>query len=529
MDEMNVSINTITLKLYKPSLRKRIIIDEAMLNYSKAYQYLLDKAEEEIEVIAKVYKDNKGKYRANDISKWISKDLYKELNRFSVEPFKDSIKIDFAASLAGYLNLKSNGNDIKFPSAYMSEEAIEKTITEYMESCESFQSIESKIKKITDKAGSLRPIFFCRYATNRNYSLIYNPKNQRYYAKIHLLNVKSEKREVLAKPIGKILKYIDKNKSIFEYSSSRKTFLLFPLAFGKWQEEYIKAAIENPDIIKTARLLKRKGEYFLSINLVKDRPQLIEAENYMGISRGIDNVINYAIVDKEGKIVKQDFKNVENSNITENKIHEVANYLVKVAEYNKCQVIMEKLTDKADRLAYTDKDGKRYTPALESGKYNKLVNILDYKIQDKGLKPIIKVSSINIFYTCPHCGRNSKANRFSSKMLICTSCGIAEDIEKAGSLNLAKRLIKNSKDTIKIKAENTIEGFKLTNEELGFEFYPANPYDCVKEFKEEIDKYIKKFYDNIDIESKSENFKKRYSLIKKIEANKDVFQFIMID
>ena len=100
------------------------------------------------------------------------------------------------------------------------------------------------------------------------------------------------------------------------------------------------------------------------------------------------------------------------------------------------------------------------------------------------------------------------------------------DIDKTGSLNLARKLIKYSNDKIKIIVEDTQNGVKFINTDLEFEFYPQNPYDCIDEFNIEIDKLIKSFYDNINIESKNINFMKKLSMIKKIEKNRKSFELI---
>jgi len=473
-------------------------MDEAMENYSKAFSYLLSRACEEIEAIEEKYK---GKYKANYIAKWVEGSLDKELNSFGIEPFKDSIKMDFAAVLSGYLNLKTKGKAGNYPSIYMEEQMYKRK----------------------------RPIFFCRYSTKRNYSLLYNEEKDRYYAKIYLMNVKNEKRKRPMKFQGKALRYIDKNREPFLENGKKRSYVMFPLSFGKWQEKYLKEAIENPEMLKTARLFKRKKDYYLSINIVKDICSNIDAENYMGISRGIDNGVNYTIVDKNGELLCDGFRKIADKNISVNIIHDTSNHLLKIALENKCQVIMEKLIEIGDNLSWEDGTGKTCNPILNCSKYNELFNILNYKLKNNGLPSIVRVSSVAIFNTCPYCGKNSKANRFSREMLMCTSCGTTVEVEKAGPMNLSRRLIKYENHKIKIIVENTDRGLKFTNRELDFEFYPVNPYDCVNEFTEEIEKTIKNFYDNIDIEAKRTSFKKRYNLIKKIEKNKNAFELISIN
>ena len=526
------SMSTIILKLYKPSLRKRIIIDEAMENYSKAFQYLLDKAENEIDIIKEKYVSVTGACRASYLTKWIDGDLLKELNKFSIEPFKDSIKIDFAATLAGYFNLKYKDNSVKYPSAYITNEVLEKEYDGIMEDGADYKStyiLEDKINKIISKSYKHRALFFCRYSTIRNYSLLYNCENDRYYAKIYLMNVKDEKRKKLGANSCKTLFYISKNKEKFIEALNKKCFILFPLSFGKYQEQFLKVAISNPKTIKTARLTKYKNEYFLHINISKERPQPVKIINYMGVSRGIENALNCAIVDSTGNPICTSFEKKEKNEIYLNKIHEMANSIVNLARENQCQVIMERLVDKGDGLIWKDKQGVSYFPIVNMRKYNKLCFILNYKLPDNGLPPLIKVSGVNIFYTCPSCGVNSKENRFSSEILICTNCGKTVDIEKSGCFNLARKLIKYKNDKIKINTENSRFGLKLTNKDLDFEYYPENPFDCAEEFKGKMNIIAKNFNDNINIESKKANFKKKLSFIRKIEACKDIFEIIEIN
>lgn len=534
---MSEFVRTIVLKIYNPSKEKSDIIDEAILNYTKAYQYILDMTKQDIEAIKEECKDSRGKYNSNYIVKWINKKIDKELNKFSIEPFKDSIKIDFSAMFTQYLSNDAKNDFTKFPSVYIDEETLEaeysKLINGYDEENKILNEeyrkvslIEDKINKLLNKFEKHRAIFFCRYSTKRNYSLLYNSEKDKYYAKIYLMNIKNDKRKAGNVNNSSILRYIDKNNEIFKERASKRCYLIFPLSFGKWQEKYLKEALKNPEILKTARLVKRNNEYFLSINIVKDEVEEIKTVNYIGVSRSFSHAVNYSIVNEKGESITSGFKKIEGDNIADNKIHEIANSLVDIAYENKCQFIMERIVDIGDGLKWQDKDGKNYVPVLDYLSYNKLFNIIKYKAVHRGLPNVIRVSAVNIFYTCPYCNKISRANRFSGKLLICTFCGKTIDVELAGSLNLARKIVKYNKDSIKIKVENTREGLKFTNKELGFEFYPQNPYDCLNEFMEQIDITIKDFYDNIDMESKNIGFKKKYSMIKKIENNKNIFEII---
>lgn len=527
---MGKCIRTIMLKLYKPGKGKKQVLDEAMLNYTEAFQYLLDKAKEDMDVITHECKTIKERYRSAYIKKWINEKYDKDLNIFSIEPFKDSIKIDFAATFCRYLNLKLRGDDSSCPSVHISDLILEKQYKQitlqYINGEKTYLDTENSINNLISKSEKFRPIFFCRYSSKRNYSLLFDADNNKYYAKIYLMNVKSDKRAEHKNSANNSLIYINKNKEIFNEKISKRCYLIFPLCFGKWQESYLKEALQNPEILKTARLIKKEDEYYLAVNIVKEAASLPKPVNFMGVSRGITNLINYCVVDGEGNKIICDSQDLDYENITDNKLYEISNFLAEIAYKHKCQVIMEKLIDKGDGLIWEDKDGRNNVSKLSSPKYNQLLNIINYKISGMGLPEVVRVSPVDIFYTCPSCGNHSKANRFSEELIICTSCGTTMNIENAGSFNLARKLLRYSKDKIKIKVEETPHGVRFINKEIGLEYYPTNPYDCKYEFMEKIDEIIKKFYDNIDTESKFANFRKKLSLIKKLENDKNAFEVI---
>jgi len=543
-----MAMRTITLKLHKPGKRKREIIDEAIYNYSMAYQYLLDKAKEDIDKIQSQYRDGKGRYRSAQISKWIDKDMAKELNKFGIEPFKDSLVIDFGMTVAGYLALKEVRSKTGFPVAYISPERwirdYDENFSELVDGAISESTFERNITKLAKKTSALKPILFCRYDTKRNYCLLYDEKKDRYYAKLYLLNAKSEKRQVIECRKDYRLRYIHKDGGELEASGRRERFILVPLSFGKWQEAFLKKALEDPTILKTARLAKRGDEYFLSLNINIEDKEPIKTENYLGISRGIKNYLNITVVNREGVILDKssigctatdlktqcfnDSKQVSTGIMSRNDLHKLANMVVQKAVDSKAQVIVESFVDKGDRLQWKGENDQVYFPALSCYMYNSLVEILDYKLTGSGLPPPVKVSPVGIFYTCPSCNFHSKDNRFSHDMLICIACGTASYIEEAGSLNLSKKLIQYKKDLLKIKVKRTSDGIEFINEDLGLKFIPSGEKDFLQEFRDEINR-ISESLKTGNTNSKDKSFKKRYSLIKKLEECENFSDIIELE
>lgn len=529
---MYSSIKTIELKLFRPSKRKKQIIDEAMLNYTLAFQYLLDNAKEQIENIKENYMDATGRYKAKNICKWFDSNISCALNNFKIEPLKDSLKMDFAASMAGYLNLAEKGCIVEYPRVHINNKVLNKELNEAMNSnisCnEDLDKVIYRIEKIMKKNESRRPIFFCRYATNRNYCLLHDPLENKYLVKLYLMNANNKKRKSFDTNSNKVLRYVNKDKELFKVHGKREGFIIVPLSFGVWQEKYLKQALENPEILKTARLIKRKKDYYISINLEISNLKEIEIKSYMGISRGIENTINYAIVDKAGVLKQYGFEKLDNYPIQLNSLHKLANNIVEIASRNNSKVVMERLINMGDKINWIGKDGSEYKAQLGCYEYNHLYKILKYKLPEKGLSPPIRVSSTGIFYTCPRCGCNSKYNRFSEKIFICTSCGMSLHIEEAASINLAKIINKYNKDFIKIKLENTSSGIILTNEELGLNILVKDEIDYYSILENEIKKIVTYFKENLDTERKNVGFKKKYSIIKKLEDQEDISKYIKI-
>ena len=527
-----MAIRTIVLKIYKPSTKKKQILDEAMLNYTLAYQYLLDTAQSEMEEIKVNYMDKNGKYSAKRISKWIGSNFNFVLNKFSIEPFKDSLKIDFGSTIAGYLNRLATGELSEYPSSYINEEMFNneynKVMNRYINYDEDAEETLKKVNKLVSKNGNLRPIFFCRYATNRNYCILYNGLKDRYYIKMYLMNSHNENRKKYNENSTTVLKYISKNRDTFKVHGKAEGFLILPVSFGKFQEKYLKLVFKKPEIIKTARLVKRKDEYYLSVNIEIEEMETIEVTNYMGVSRGITNIVNYTIVNKIDDTQVYGNEKSDGNSIKLSKLHEIANRLIKLAKNNNCQMIMEKLIDKGDKLNWIDKNGKSYNSILGCFEYNRLYDILKYKLPANGLPSPIRVSSLGIFYTCPRCASNTKRNRFSDSVFMCTSCGMSLSIEKVGSNNISRKLIKYGNDTVKLKLKDTTKGVRYINRELGIEFSPMGNYGDDDKLRRTINEVINDFYKNMDSEMREKTFKKKYSLIKKLETNDDVLKIIKI-
>lgn len=482
-----MGLRTIHLKIHNPSSLKKNIINQAFLNYNYAYNFLLRKAFEDINNIEANYKSPKGTYSTLGLSKWVDKDLSAKLNDFDVQPFKDSLKLDIGMTLASYFVQKKTNPAMPFPT------------------------IKAEYINMKDK---LRPIYFCRYDTKRSFCLLYDYVNDKFFAKLFLMNIKNAK-ERKSQEFCRGLRYISKDSREVK-ALKKETFLVLPLSFGSWQKSMLVQAIEKPDILRTAHLILKNNQYYLSLSIDLPEEQKIETKTFLGVCRGIESAVNYSIVNSAGDMLLNcclNCKSTVSESELKNDINKLANKIVDIAVENKAIVILQNLTGKGDKLSWND-NGKLIRPVFGCKLYNNLVRILEYKLPQKGLPAPAKVSSVDIFHRCSVCGCNTKKNRFSKDMFICTTCGLSSNLDSLGSYNLATKLIKYETNPIKLKRRITLDGIYLHNDLLGLDlFVPQyqNPFETFKEG-------IKHIFENLEeyTESKGLNRKDVEGIIEKL-------------
>lgn len=495
-----MGLRTIVLKLHKPGKSKRKILDEAILNYNKAYQYLLARAYLDLEEIEEKFKGGQGLYNAGALSKWVSKEISMELNKYDVQPFKDSLKLELGMTLASYLRLKVVKDKVGFPNEGLID------------------------------SGKLRPIYFCRYDIKRSYCLLYDSKKNRYFAKLYLMNCTNAKLVNAQDYKRGKLAYVHNDNRLLERDKKKETFIIVPLSFGKYQEEFLRGALDKPESLRTAKLIRKRSGYYLAVSIDTGKTESVKTDTFLGVARGLKNRLNYTIVDLKGHIlnsgpVLHQTVICNEYPIPSNELHKAANSIVNIALKNKSQVILQNLIEKGDGINRVDGDKTDYQPEYKRSTYIQLTKLLEYKLPEKGLPSPVKVSSVDIFYSCHACGFNSRRNRLTKDIFICTNCGAAMEIDNLGSLNLARKLINYSYSTIKIKVFKTPEGAWFTNKLLGLNYFIPNTEDQLQKLKEEIQRIVEGIKNSIK-DSNRKGLGKKISIIKKFDSSEDFINLI---
>lgn len=519
-----MSFITINLKLFKPSKEKRKIIELAMENYSRAFDYLIEKAFCDIELLEQhISKPNS----QLEVAKWISGDISDELNNFHIQPFKDSIKADFAMFISGYFALKKKFPDTPKPLTFVDGKELEKLYFQYLQDVsigDAAQYSDQYVEKLIGKEGKFRPIYFCRTDRFRDFCFLYDENTSRYFVKIYLLNSKSPLKRVQASK-DRNLKYIHKLGGTLENSGNKDRFIILPLAFGKWQENYLKRTLENPTMIKTSRLKKIKEDLYISVTLEIKDVKAFKTKHFLSISRGIKEPLNYAVANLDGSIVETGTL-LKDSEFNEKDItyllYKTVKKICDIALKHDCEVLTEALNSKSDYVNFKDREGVSYHTLFKKNHYLELLRILKYKLPLSGMGKLLELSPLDIFYRCPVCYSLSKGNRFKYDIFICTSCATLMDIDKLGSINLALKVLNYKKSRIIVRSVQMDGGILFKNEVLGLECFCENSN---VNYVERIISEMKKITETVDFYSIS---KKKQSLILKIKNTEDLTKILTI-
>ncbi len=486
-----MGLRTVVLKLHKPTKAKQKIIDKALADYNNAFCYLMDKAFSNIPDLER-FRGKDGRFNSLALSKWVDKDIGRELNGFGVQPFKDSLRLEFGTAAEGCLRL---GNGMK-----------------------------------RKDIGKPRPIYFCRYDTKRNYCLLYNAEKDRYYAKLYLLNGSNARGLPEHSGYHERLVHIHKDCSVLERTGRREAFIVVPLDFGLWQEKILKEAAKAPESFRTARLFEKDGEYYLAVSIETGDKENIKPETFMSVSRGIKNRLCFTVLNEDGEILSQGLADNAISSgsikgISINELHAAANFIVDIAADYKAQVIVQNLPERGDKLSWTENGQDWLQPEYKRGDYNRLIRLLDYKLSWKCLPKPVRVSPVGMFYTCADCGMNSKGNRLNKDFFICTRCGSAMEIDKLGSLNLARKLIAYRASKIRVKVSKTEDGVVFTNRILGLELFSGYRENQLNRLKNEIERIIQ----SAEGESKASSERaqvRKMSVLRKMKSAVDFMELI---
>lgn len=521
-------VTTIKVELYKPSARKRAVLQEAFKNYSEAFSFL----EHEVNQNKWLYEQLEGEFRGSAFSRLLLKEYGQRLKSFEVEPFIDSLVLDFSIyweRKRSMLKASAKGGPPTGKKSIYAGKSRSQLLDAMVLEKGNGKKLLKRLEQM-DEENVGKSIYFCRNDRVRNFCILYDPRNQRYFAKLYLLNGRSPYKKRITPSGGRVLYSITNGKELFVDGSSPKSYVIFPLSFGDYQRKQLKEAWEHPEIVRTGRLIEKNGKYELAISLKRPCPQAFEPKTYMGVSRGLDSMVHCSIVSMTGELIAAEGITLEVHSRKQREsgelLHKLCNKLISLAKIHQAQILLEHLPQGDRLLLSVLEETKQTLPILDAFEYTQAARFLISKAERSGVPLPIEVSSYNIFFSCPSCGSKTKENRFSERLLICTSCGMVMDIDKAGSLNLAKKLFQYQRDKLIFKVVNVQNSVEFVNDELEFKLRPENPFDCAEEFRAALRSHIENFIGRYNEEKTKPGFKKKLSMIKKLEKSDDPLSMI---
>ena len=311
------------------------------------------------------------------------------------------------------------------------------------------------------KAGMLRPVIFPRYAFDKGFTLLRHPEKEQYFVFLNL----HPKNSRFASSVN--LDGLIDVRTGDVCSLKTKIGAIFPINFGK---DFHLDGFIHKAIPKTAKLVKKvkDGEdvYFvhLSFTYVAEK---MTTRSMLGVDRGIRNLASIAVIDDKGAVLAREnisgkalsfVQRIEErrQKLTQKKggryrsntrkaeadraVHVAANKIVDMAKKYQSQVVIENLRTLSDR---SSKRGRsNFNGMLNRTQYEKLLSVLDYKLNIEGLPKAKKIHAANTSRTCPKCGSIDKANRIQNDIynrFKCVSCDFEDDADLNAAFIIAAK------------------------------------------------------------------------------------------
>ena len=422
---------TLTFKLHRPGAGKRKLLDDAMSRYSDAFHWLTVLASGRLDEFPVQPGGGKTRRSAGAYRSWVDTDMSRELNRFRVEPFKDALKNDFSAQMAGYLSKRARMPETRFIPVRQ------------------------------------RSLLFCRYDTKRDWCLAYNPEKDRFFAKLYLTNRDDSIRNAHAADTGGHLVHVHRDRTPLSDSSRMIRYLVLPLEFGSRQEAILKEAILQPERFRSARLIKREEDYYLIVSMETESTVPKPSSAWIGFSRAMDAALSWTVSGPDAKPMSHGILPVpayairENGEWTQNGLHHLANEMVRLAAKYNAKAVIAPLSKKGDHLHWVEPDHSLTAPQVDGKNWNRILALLRYKLVLQGLEAPVSVSPHNMFRACPCCGMTTRRNRMSRTRFLCIGCGHTRELDEIGSLNLSGRLQLYERSPVPIAMENTAGGIRF--------------------------------------------------------------------
>lgn len=404
---------TLQLKIHRPSAVKRRVMAQAIEHYANALNDLTSRLWERL---AECVADG----NVSGVGGLADATAMNELNRFGVQPFKDSIKAEFMAfARASAVRGKDLGR---------------------------FRPLKK------------RNVYFGRKSDSRDYCLLFD-RQGRFYVKMTLLNAGEALVGYRGEPRKELRCILPGLPLCGGLMRNKRRFVICPLSFGREAHALLKELIDDPTRLGTARLKERGGEFYLYVSVAAPnfkKPK--ETGCFLGIARGNDGIC-WSLWNR----------------FTDSGSAFEDGFFARESRYVMAKRILDLAEERGARIVYESKgcrdDGATTvfgTQALPWRDYARLCETLVYKAEWRGMISPVGVAANGMHFCCPACGSRTKHSLQREDVFLCIHCGTATEVRFAASRSLARRLDYYGNKKLVFSAKRSVAGMAVRQEVLGF-------------------------------------------------------------
>jgi len=326
---------TVSFRLRTPTRRKQELLDFAMQEYTSQVQRLLDWAHEHLDNIRTNGRTSKGVYNADSIRPCLPTGTAWRVPLSS--SLKDGIFSDVCGMIASYLELESTDLLNNWPTAetVVTDEPRARALSAFgtldtvgragaLRSGADIAEVADEVALLLDRrresdlAADMRRKAFVKerpltYTRGRDFDLLITSDLKHPYIYLPLLP-NDDKRTGITDFGQKNMLTLwsnDPDGVTPIQAGKKRNGLLLPLELGKrggqfhWQfRKFLLAMLDGNGVPKSAKVIKRRGHYYINVSVAFPAPAPYEPKGYMGITDNVLYNLTYAIVGKTGELMQ---------------------------------------------------------------------------------------------------------------------------------------------------------------------------------------------------------------------------------
>jgi len=467
---------TAVFKIHNPSRRKRALLDDALRRNHLAYTKVLRALTANVEAYAAQVK------RVRDAA--MSRAAAELLTRLPLSAAaKAGVRVDVISQINSYIERRGQNKRSSLPTV----QRLSGSPTGYADALDNLARAVSaeeedaaRWRVISEqKHGEFRPILFLRNRRNDGYLFLHHPDSRKYAV---YLNLQPEGSRFASET--SISSWIDiRTGEVMDFRS--RTGCAFPIEFGEAFQHERFLTKGKP---QSAMLLKVGAEYRVHVSFVFET-QKIETITFLGVQRGISNLLSLCVIDRDGRILHREhvagrplaFVQMREAQrqrsaqkqsrrysfrtrqaLATEAVHAAANSIVGAAAKWQSQVVV---TDQRSITVRRHKQGWMFGCLFTRGQFEKLEQVLGYKLALAGLPRPAGVGVAGVQHRCPRCGEWDSGNRkrvpgkngLEPARFSCRNCSYGDDADITAACIIAQKRIWREQLLPEWRLKSTVE------------------------------------------------------------------------